>query len=136
MQRFLEKINQIGVVGYSYRLPTSAEWEYAARASTKKDYANNLIDIAWYSENSGKRTHEVGQKQPNAWGLYDMNGNVWEACDDLPKQVDPVYGIFRAWRGGSWASPLEELRLSFHFSITSEEPHYALGFRIVAVARK
>jgi len=84
-----------------YRLPTEAEWEYASRAGTNGPRYGELDDIAWYRENSGGRTHEVGQKQANDWGLYDTLGNVWEWCAD---QYDPeVYGSYRVFRGGGWS---------------------------------
>ena len=110
-----------------YRLPTDAEWEYAYRAGTKTTYYNGdnspetrvtcreqdpiADEIGWYCQNSGLRSHEVGGKKPNAWGLYDMAGNVWEWCHDQylavikRAQVDP-WGIsdspMRVVRGGSW----------------------------------
>jgi len=80
-EAFLAKLNAQND-GYRYRLPTEAEWEYAARAGSKGAYAGKLSDIAWYSENSGDETHPVGTKQPNAWGLYDMQGNVREWVSD------------------------------------------------------
>ncbi len=68
--------------GYEYTLPTEAEWEYACRAGTTGSYAGNVDSMAWYKKNSGGRTNPVGQRKPNAWGLHDMHGNVWEWCVD------------------------------------------------------
>ena len=83
-----------------YRLPSEAEWEYACRAGTAEVRYGEIDKIAWYKENSDGRTHEVGKKEPNAWGLYDMLGNVWEWCFDVyDKQV---YGSYRVFRGGGW----------------------------------
>ncbi|ANY71392.1 cytoplasmic protein [Paenibacillus ihbetae] len=84
-----------------YRLPTEAEWQYACLAGTIGYRYGELNEIAWYQGNSGGRAHAVGTKEPNAWGLFDMIGNVWEWCWD---QYDPlVYGSYRSFRGGSWA---------------------------------
>ena len=96
-----------------FRLPTEAEWEYAARAGERHLYAgsDDLDAVAWWGQNSGKETHPVGQKQSNAWGLHDLSGNVWEWCwdwfDGYPTEpvVDPVgpdTGSLRVFRGGSW----------------------------------
>ncbi len=84
-----------------FRLPTEAEWEYACKAGTTGIRYGELNEIAWYTENSGKTTHIVGQKEPNAWGLYDMLGNVWEWCSDIYDET--VYGSYRIFRGGGWA---------------------------------
>ncbi|AFC28555.1 hypothetical protein PM3016_1635 [Paenibacillus mucilaginosus 3016] len=84
-----------------YRLPTEAEWQYACKAGSAGYRYGELEEIAWYQENSGGRAREVGQKRPNAWGLYDMLGNVWEWCWDVYDAK--VYGSYRVFRGGSWA---------------------------------
>ncbi|WP_300662934.1 SUMF1/EgtB/PvdO family nonheme iron enzyme [Fluviicola sp.] len=83
-----------------FRLPTEAEWEYACKAGTSGIRYGELNDIAWYKDNSGNQTHAVGQKEPNAWGLYDMLGNVWEWCSDIYDET--VYGSYRLFRGGGW----------------------------------
>ena len=84
-----------------YRLPTESEWQYACKAGTKQYQYGELDEIAWYRDNAGGRIQPAGRKQPNAWGLYDMLGNVWEWCWDL-YDVE-VYGTYRVFRGGSWA---------------------------------
>lgn len=83
-----------------FRLPTEAEWEYACRAGTSGIRYGKLGLIAWYRDNSERTTHDVGKKEPNAWGLYDMLGNVWEWCSDL--YDTEVYGSYRIFRGGGW----------------------------------
>lgn len=109
-QEFINKLNAKND-GFNYRLPTEAEWEYACRAGTKGDYYGNPDSIAWYISNSGNKTHPVGQKQPNAFRLYDMSGNVWEWCQDwqgsytdaaATDPVGPSNGESRILRGGSW----------------------------------
>lgn len=84
-----------------YRLPSEAEWQYACKAGTSGYRYGEIDQIAWYNENSGGQIQEVGRKEPNPWGLYDMLGNVWEWCWDLYDQN--VYGPYRIFRGGSWA---------------------------------
>lgn len=84
-----------------YRLPTEAEWEYACKACNPAPRYGDLETIAWYKQNSGGSTHEVGQKAPNAWGLHDMLGNIWEWCSDI--YDEDVYGSYRIFHGGGWA---------------------------------
>ncbi|WP_406510159.1 formylglycine-generating enzyme family protein [Streptomyces sp. NBC_00212] len=83
-----------------YRLPTEAEWEHACRAGTTGARYGPLDEIAWHRANSGERIHEVGGKRPNAWGLHDMLGNVWEWCWDVYDAE--VYKTYRVLRGGGW----------------------------------
>jgi formylglycine-generating enzyme required for sulfatase activity len=84
-----------------YRLPTDAEWQYACKAGSTGYRYGEIRDIAWYCENSEGRIHEVGKKEPNKLGLYDMLGNSWEWCWDL--YDEKTYGPYRIFRGGSWA---------------------------------
>lgn len=83
-----------------YRLPTEAEWEFACRAGSTASRYGSLDAIAWYKDNARGSTQEVGQKQPNDWGIYDMLGNVWEWCSDIYDAT--VYGSYRIIRGGGW----------------------------------
>ena len=131
--------------GYTYRLPTEAEWEYAARAGTTGHYAGDLDGMAWYGSNSGKRTHPVGGKQPNAFGLYDMHGNVWEWIEDWYQgsYADaPTDGsarlrveeqTYRVLRGGSWENYPETCRSGSRGKNVPEFRGSLVGFRLVAV---
>lgn len=83
-----------------YRLPTEAEWEYACRAGTDGPRYGPIDEVGWYRGNSDGRSHPVAGKEPNAWGLHDMLGNVWEWCWDLYEPE--VYGVYRVLRGGGW----------------------------------
>jgi formylglycine-generating enzyme required for sulfatase activity len=129
-----------------YRLPTEAEWEYAAKGGAKDyliyEYAgsNNVDGVAWYSGNSGNTTRPVGTKQPNSLGLYDMSGNVWEWCWDWygsyggGNQTNPAgasSGTYRVERGGSWFHDAAYVRSAFRNSDTPSSRYYALGFRLV-----
>ncbi len=109
-QEFLRRLNRMQSE-WSFRLPTEAEWEYACRAGTEGMTYGPTDDVAWYGANSGRTTHPVGQKQPNAFGIYDMLGNVWEWCQDYygpyeaAQQSDPTglpWGPTRVCRGGCW----------------------------------
>ena len=108
--------------GYEYTLPTEAQWEYACRAGTTEDYAGNPDAMAWHHNNSGDTTHPVGQKQANAWGLYDMHGNVWEWCLDwygnypggsVRDPTGPASGVKRVYRGGGFFSSAQRCRSAF-----------------------
>ena len=138
-----------------YRLPTEAEWEYACRAGSETDYsfgsdARKLGGFAWFAANAAKKTHPVGQKRPNPWGLFDMHGNVAEWCQDVfdkdyyrasPEKNPrgPADGKEYVLRGGSWKSPAEALRSSYRLG---ENPGFsdaclardAIGFRCVRKA--
>ena len=137
-QEFIRKLN--AAVGEErYRLPTEAEWEYAARAGTIGDRYGNLAAIAWYGDNSGFRTHPVGRKAPNAWGLHDMLGNVWEWTQDwygdypggsVTDPRGPVSGSLRVLRGGSWGGYARYCRASFRF-FGSPGGRDARGFRLL-----
>jgi len=107
---FIRELNRKVDEG-GFRLPTEAEWEYACRAGTNGVYHGTLKSVAWYVDNSGGMTHAVGQKQANAWGLFDMHGNVWEWCQDwygayptnsVSDFPGPHSGTARVNRGGSW----------------------------------
>ena len=127
------------------RLPTEAEWEYAARAGTQTKYyfgndAGLLGDYAWYSSNSGSVAHTVGQKKPNAWGLYDMLGNVWEWCQDwygsYPSQPvtdpqGPSSGSYPILRGGSWYFDARDARVSGRDYLNPGFRHSLVGVRCV-----
>jgi formylglycine-generating enzyme required for sulfatase activity len=130
--------------GWLYRLPTEAEWEYAARAGTTGQFAGNLDDMAWYDANSGNTTHPVSQKQANAWGLYDMHGNVWEWVEDWyghypsgaatdPK--GPSSGSARVCRGGSWFNGAGSCRSELRNISAPDDRGNDLGFRLVRTAR-
>ena len=131
--------------GFRYRLPTEAEWEFACRAgSTTRFYFGNsddhLGEHAWYSGNSGSHTHPVGEKKANAWGFYDMHGNVWEWCQDrygpLPggsvtDPKGPVFGVNRVLRGGSWGVAASRCRSAYRVWNKPDYRDYTLGFRVV-----
>lgn len=108
------------------RLPTEAEWEYAALAGSAVDPYGPLDEIAWYEGNSSGVPHPVGMKKPNAWGLYDTIGNVWEWCQDLENRA-----IHRVVRGGSWINDAESMLASFRYSLEPGNKNRSLGFRCV-----
>jgi formylglycine-generating enzyme required for sulfatase activity len=118
---------------------TEAEWEYACRAGTKDTTYGDADAIAWWHGNSGQQTHAVGQKQSNAWGLYDMLGNVWELCADwkdsyppgaVTDPAGPATGYYRVSRGGSWFDVRSALNATFRSSPESTYRGDSLGFRL------
>ena len=149
---FMEKVNRFAAAGGFFSLPTEAQWEYACRAGTatalnngenltSKDYAcPNVNEVAWYDENSGNRTHPVGLKKANAWGLHDMHGNVLEWCLDRfghrtdGPLVDPrgaVSGAIRVLRGGSWNSRAFKCRAAYRDDYYYPSTKIAgIGFRV------
>ena len=142
-QKFIEKLNSL--TGKKFRLPTEAEWEYAARGGNKsKGYqysgSNNLDDVAWYTKNSNYKTHLVKTKQPNELGMYDMSGNVWEWCQDWygnygsdsqtnPK--GPSSGSGHVYRGGSWFANAVVCRSANRIGHTPGLRNCDLGLRLV-----
>ena len=142
-QTFINRLNSY--TGRNFRLPTEAEWEFAARGGNynrhyKYSGSNYISDVAWYGDNSGNRTHPVGTKQANELGLYDMSGNVWEWCSNWYgsyssySQNDPTgpnSGFGRVNRGGSWGSFAGFCRSSFRFNIAPGDSNRGLGLRLV-----
>ncbi|MEI7955317.1 MAG: SUMF1/EgtB/PvdO family nonheme iron enzyme, partial [Verrucomicrobiota bacterium] len=141
---FCQKLNAKGLLpaGWRWKLPTEAQWEYACRAGTTGDDAGNLDEMAWYSNNSGSKSHLVGTKAANAWGLNDMHGNVWEWCADwygeYPKgavtdPTGPSTGSDRVIRGGSWNSDGTNCRSAYRLWDTPDARNLSIGFRVAAV---
>ena len=144
-QEFISKLNRI--TGKTLRLPTEAEWEYAARGgNNSRGYqysgSNNLSDVAWFRGNSGGKPHAVGTKQPNELGIYDMSGNVDEWCQDWywygayssSSQVNPTganSGSYRVCRGGSWGCIARICRSSYRYCGTPVSRYTFLGLRLV-----
>ena len=141
-QKFIRKLSALNNNKYQFRLPTEAEWEYACRSGGKPETysGGSLIDhVAWYSENSGGRTHRVGTKAPNGLGLHDMSGNVWEWCQDwdghypsghVTDPKGPSSGSGRVVRGGSWRYYAEICRSAYRFSYSPGGSGLSLGLRL------
>ncbi|MEI6125616.1 MAG: formylglycine-generating enzyme family protein, partial [Pseudomonadota bacterium] len=143
VQSFITALNT--KTGKNYRLPTEAEWEYAARAgTTTKYYCGNdescLGNIAWYYDNSESTTHPAGKKIPNSWGLYDMSGNVFEwvqdwwyegySSDSVIDPQGPSSGSSRVLRGGGWYGRGNGCRSSFRSNSGPGDSSDYLGFRL------
>lgn len=143
-QTFIRKLNSL--TGKTFRLPTEAEWEYAARGGNKsRGYkysgSNSIGEVAWYDDNSG-RTHTVGTKSPNELGIYDMSGNVYEWCQDWygsyssgsqTNPTGPSSGSFRVYRGGSWYFNARRCRVSARRGYSPINRDNDLGFRVVLI---
>ena len=145
---FFEKLNANGY--RTLRLPSEAEWEYACRAGGPLAYSfgytysvPGLSDSAWFKTNSGGKTHPVGGKKANAWGLYDMHGNVWEWCQDCYHDTysgaptdgrawETAADCFRVFRGGSWLHNPENCRSAKRIGHTPDSRLNDLGFRLAA----
>ena len=136
--------------GVTYRLPTEAEWEYACRADTGDMYTiGESANHAWCKVNSGKKPHPVGEKKPNAWGLYDMYGNVWEWCSDkysrsyyrkspLEDPQGPAHGTDRVLRGGAWNSYTCATSAFYRYRLNEDNNGVVggdVGFRVVRECR-
>jgi formylglycine-generating enzyme required for sulfatase activity len=135
--------------GKTYRLPTEAEWEYACRAGTTTRYSfgddeESLGEYAWYRDGSDNRTHPVGEKKPNAWGLHDMHGNVWEWCADCygrdyyavsptDDPVGPETAAYRVLRGGCWVFNARYCRAAYRRRFEPRLRYTSLGFRVAVV---
>lgn len=145
-QEFVKRLNELEKTT-TYRLPTEAEWEYACRAGKQTEWTFGtqeavLSSFAWHYENSSRQTHLVAQKSPNAWGLYDMHGNVWEWVSDWygadyyrvserSNPIGPVKGDYRVLRGGSWNGRASYSRSANRFPNYPGVPDKEFGFRII-----
>lgn len=143
-QEFIRKLNSL--TGKQFRLPTEAEWEFAARGGNKSNHykysgSNTLSSVAWYEDNSGSTTHPVGQKSPNELGLYDMSGNVYEWCQDWYDEnyyknspssnpCNTTSASYRVFRGGSWGDFALLCRVSYRNGWDPGNRRNLLGLRL------
>jgi formylglycine-generating enzyme required for sulfatase activity len=146
IRKFIRKLNRMDRASV-YRLPTEAEWEYACRAGTTGDFYGKPRDaLMWFDRNSGHKTHAAGEAKPNAWGLYDMLGNVWEWCQDWygksyyanSPEADPQgleKGERRVIRGGGIYDWSDQCRIPFRCSGKPDDRCDTVGFRLVRMAK-
>ena len=148
---FMEKVNRFAAAGGIFSLPTEAQWEYACRAGTVSSLNNgknltirfgpcpNIDEVAWYRENSDCKTHPVGEKKANAWGLHDMHGNVWEWCSDrsgdyptgpVADPQGPSTGANRILRGGRWFTDAAYCRAAYRKDSRPTNGRHGFGFRV------
>jgi formylglycine-generating enzyme required for sulfatase activity len=144
VEEFIKRLNQKEEAD-TYRLPTEAEWEYACRAGSVTEFCfgeekNKLDYYAWHNSNSDDWTHHVHRKRPNAWGIYDMHGNVWEWCQDwysdypseaVTDPIGPSSGSHRVSRGGSWRSAAMFCRSPHRYGVDPSYRRPNRGFRLV-----
>ena len=145
VQEFIGILNQSAGLAGPYRLPTEAEWEYAARAGTTGErYAPDLDAIAWYGNDGDHRSHPVGEKTPNAFGLHDTLGNVWEWVQDrygpysagrVTDPVGPSEGSYRVMRGGSWWIGGTDCKTAYRLPSSPGHRFSRLGFRLARTAQ-
>jgi formylglycine-generating enzyme required for sulfatase activity len=143
-QKFIEKLNEkFARQGATFFLPTEAQWEYACRAGTsaRNDAESELTKRGWFADNAEGKTHPVGEKEPNVWGLYDMRGNVWEWCADwydgdyyryspANDPAGPTAVSARVLRGGSWGDPAFYCRASYRHCLPPWFRVYSYGLRV------
>lgn len=148
-QRFIETINSLGLSEFTFRFPTEAEWEYACRAGTVGDYYwgdEDINDYAWTEYNSNYKTHDVGLLLPNAFGLFDMSGNVFEWCQDwyeyeyysrspLQEPPGPTLGTSRVLRGGFYGTGARGCRSTVRFYYDPDGTNFNFGFRVAATIK-
>ncbi len=145
VQDFIQRLNDAGDALF-YRLPTEAEWEYACRAGTTGKYYGDLDATTWYFDNAGGKTHPVGKKTPNAFGLHDMQGNVREWCQDwyddfyykkspAEDPTGPTNGLWRVIRGGSYFANSAACRSAVRYKLDPELKLESVGFRVAASIR-
>ena len=139
-KKFIDKLNAKND-GFVYSLPTEAQWEYAARAGAAPTSAGELDATAWYGKNADGKTHPAGTKRPNAFGLYDMLGNVWDWCDDwyadytvaaVTDPKGPDRGKYRVLRGGAWKDNAADVRTTYRGGLSPNTRYKDSGFRVVA----